>query len=353
MSPSEKKSSPYLRILVFGAGAIGTYIGVSMATHGHKVIFTERPEVAQELSERGMRLKIGSVEHRVAQPGLAISIAQALEAGPFDVAVIALKAYDTHAMLETMTPFVSQLPPILCLQNGVENEAAIASLVGEEKVIPGTVTSAVGRIAAGDVVLEKQRGIGVAAGHPVTPALVSAMNQAGMNARIFRNAASMKWSKLLTNLLANASSAILDMTPGEIFSNPDLYKLELAQLRETLAVMKALGVKVTDLPGTPVRLLAFGAQLPYPNLSRPFMQRSISGGRGNKMPSFHIDLHLGKKISEVDYLNGAVVRFSNRLGVPTPVNHLLNETLLSLVEGRLPLEQFRRHPEELIHSTRP
>ena len=58
----------------------------------------------------------------------------------------------------------------------------------------------------------------------------------------------MKWSKLLTNLVANASSAILAMTPDEIFSDPQLFKVEARQLKEALVVMGALGVPAVDLP---------------------------------------------------------------------------------------------------------
>jgi 2-dehydropantoate 2-reductase len=158
----------------------------------------------------------------------------------------------------------------------------------------------------------------------------------------------MKWSKMLTNLLANAASAILDMTPAQVFAHPGLYRLELAQLREALAVMRLQGIRVVDLPSTPVRLLAFAVQsLPAP-VSRPFLQRAVGGGRGGKMPSFHIDLHSGRGKSEVDYLNGAVVRFGERLNIPTPANRLLNETLLALTNREIPLEAFARQPEKLL-----
>ena len=69
----------------------------------------------------------------------------------------------------------------------------------------------------------------------------------------------MKWSKMLTNLLANASSAILDMPPAEIFADPRLFRIEILMLREALQVMHAQDISVVDLPATPVRALAFAA----------------------------------------------------------------------------------------------
>jgi 2-dehydropantoate 2-reductase len=66
------------------------------------------------------------------------------------------------------------------------------------------------------------------------------------------------------------------------------------------------------------------------------------------MPSFHIDLHGGRGQSEIDYLNGAVVRSGEQLGIPTPANRVLNETLLALTRGEAPLAAFARQPERLL-----
>lgn len=66
------------------------------------------------------------------------------------------------------------------------------------------------------------------------------------------------------------------------------------------------------------------------------------------MPSFYIDLHAGRPKSEVDYLNGAVVRFAGQLGLDAPINKVLNDTLLALVEGRLNVNDFSRQPEKLL-----
>ena len=66
------------------------------------------------------------------------------------------------------------------------------------------------------------------------------------------------------------------------------------------------------------------------------------------MPSFHIDLHAGRKKSEVVYLHGAVVRYGEKSGVPTPVSRLLTETLLAMVRGDIPIDEFSRQPDKLI-----
>jgi 2-dehydropantoate 2-reductase len=346
-----------LNILSFGAGAIGTYIGGSLALANHQVVFIERPEVVDELRQRGLRLDLSldrrrrSRERFILEPSAFVvvpSLEQAFEYGPFDVALFAIKSYDTAAALESLLPFAEKMPPVLCLQNGVENEAAIEAVLGAGKVIPGTVTSSVGRRSAGDIVLEKLRGMGVAAGHPLTERLVVALNEAYLNARLFPRAADMKWSKMLTNLLGNATSAILDLPPVRVFSHPGLYRLEMMQLREALAVMSAQGVDVVDLPGTPVRMLAHLTD--WPGILRPLAAAIIGGGRGRKMPSFHIDLHAGRGKSEVDWLNGAVARTGEKAGVKTPVNRMLNETLLALTRGKVPLEAYRGKPQALLDA---
>ena len=339
-----------LKILAFGAGAIGTYIGGSLAISGNSVTFLERPEVAASLSQRGLRLKLGDQEHRIETPHLASSIEEALQQRPFDAAIFALKSFDTALMIQALLPYRDGLPPIVCLQNGVENEAHLAQALGEGKVIAGTVTSAIGRQAAGDIVLERLRGMGIAAGHPISTELVQACAQAGLNARLYPSAAEMKWSKMLTNLLANASSAILNMTPGEIFNHPGLYRLEIEQLRETLRVMRAQQIEVVDLPGTAVRALAFAVLRLPAGFSRPLLRKAVQGGRGEKMPSFYIDMKSGRGQTEVDWLNGAVVRYGKLLGVPTPVNQLLTETLQAMTSGALPLDSFARNPEKLLQS---
>jgi 2-dehydropantoate 2-reductase len=356
LSESPNQVNGKLKILTFGAGAIGTYIGGSLALAGHQVVFLERPAKVDELRARGLRLHLTLDKRRGTQDASAVdpssfvivaSLEEALRYGPFDVAMFALKSFDTQAALESLKPFVDKMPPILCLSNGVSNEQEITGALGNDKVIYGTVTTAVGRRAAGDIVLEKLRGVGIAKGHGLSEKLVAALDAASLNARLYEDAASMKWSKLLTNLIANPTSAILDMTTAQIFANKRLYKLEINMLKECLAVMKAQGLTVVDLPGTPVRALAFATTLPL-WLSKPLLGRAAGAGRGNKMPSFHIDLHSGRGKSEVEYLHGAVVRAGVKFNVPTPVNKVLTETLLALTNNEIPLEEFAHKPEKLL-----
>ncbi len=337
-----------MKLLFLGAGAIGTYVGGSLAAAGHEVAFIERPDVAARLASRGLVVHREGADIAVTQATFFDSPSAALAAGPYDLAVMALKSFDTAGAVDDLLATGAAVPTVLSLQNGVDNERVIAERLGAQRVLTGTVTSAVGKPGLGEAVEEKHRGIGIALGHRLSERVIIAMNQANLSARGYDDAASMKWSKLLTNLTGNATSAILDMSVADLFADPRLYRVEIDVLRECLAVMKAMGLRPIALPGTPVRALAFAAQRLPRFIAQPALSRALGSGRGDKMPSFHIDLHGGRGQSEVDYLNGAVVRYGERYGVATPVNRVLTETLTALTEQRESLESFRRKPEALL-----
>jgi 2-dehydropantoate 2-reductase len=261
---------------------------------------------------------------------------------------LTIKAYDSAAAIDEIKAVTLTPPPVLSLLNGVDSEVELARAFTPERVISGTVTTPVRVPAPGAVAVEKVRGVGIALGHPLSAPLISAMAAAGLNTRAYPAAGAMKWSKLLTNLVGNATAAILDLTVAEIFGDPRLFAIEAAILHECLAVMHALGCEVVDLPGVPVRLLAWAVQrLPAP-LARPLLHRGVGAGRGGKMPSLHVDLHGGRRCTEVEWLNGAVVRHAAAHGVPAPINRILTTTVQGLASGQLDKAHFRRRPEALL-----
>lgn len=119
-------------------------------------------------------------------------------------------------------------------------------------------------------------------------------------------------------------------------------------MKEALAVMAAHGWKAVDLPRTPMGKLCLAIQMLPEGISRPLLLKPLGGGRGNKMPSFHIDLHSGKKESEVDFLNGAVSRFGIKCGVQTPVNDTLTRVLQDLTENSEKIGNYRHNKVALL-----
>jgi 2-dehydropantoate 2-reductase len=336
-----------MRFLFLGAGAIGTYIAGSLAAHGEDVAVIEQPAIAERLAAHGLIVHRGTRTIVQRNVRLYTSPADALGAAEHDVCVFALKSFDTESAIDGLVATGLPVPPVLSLQNGVDNEPAIAARLGADRVIAGTLTTAIAKPGIGEVVEETDRGLGVALGHPLSERIVDALNGAGLRTRAYPQAGPMKWSKLLTNLTGNATSAILDLPIAALFADRRLYEVEVAVLRECLAVMDALGFAPVDLPRTPVRALALATRLPR-FVAQPVLRKALGSSRGDKMPSFHIDLHGGRGRTEVAWLNGAVVRHGAAHGVPTPVNRVLTDTLEALAAGRASLETFRKKPDALL-----
>ncbi len=335
--------------LIIGAGAIGTYIGASLANQGHEISFLEREKDIPSLRKQGLSLVIGETEIN-ATPAALISELKGIQELDLDLVIVALKSYHLESFLSDLAEIKAYLPPLLCLQNGVDSEELLANVVGWEGVIPGTVTSAVDRLGKGRAVVSKQRGMGIAGPHPLVNELVPIFNQAGLNCRYYPRGEALKWSKMLTNLLGNASSAILDLSAAEIYADSGLYRMELNQVREALRVMRRQGIRPVNLPGVPVKALAGVVRFLPAFLSKPLLSGIVGGGRGEKMPSFHIDLYSGKGKSEVDQLNGAVVRAGKETGCPTPVNTFLTRTLTALVKKEIPLTRYRKNPDLFLQD---
>jgi 2-dehydropantoate 2-reductase len=338
-----------LNIVCFGMGAIGTYIGGSLAAVGHKLTFIEQ---AENLQNKTASLKIRKKTGDIILSGVksTSNLDAAFSDEKYDVALLATKAFDTPSLLNSLLAYKGRLPTILCLQNGVENELMIESVLGEGSVIGASITSAVRRIGLGEVQLEKLRGVAIETGTPLADQLISAFNQAGLKANGYADRDSMKWSKMLTNLQVNATSAILNWTPAEVLQNPITYKIEVMQLKEALAVMKKMGIKITDLPGTPVELLILSLVTLPLMVGRYVIGVPLSKARGGKMPSLNIDLQAGRARSEVDFLNGAVARFGKKVGVATPVNQVLTETLVNMANGSIDKNLFFGNPGRLMEK---
>lgn len=319
-----------MKYLIIGAGAIGTYIGGSLLRSGQPVIFVEREEVAARIRKNGLKIVLEEETFIANDIQVLPNFSEGIKDG-VDIVIFAMKSFDTQSAIQMVKNHKDKYKAVLCLQNGVENEMDIAAALGDDYVVGGSVTSAIERLESGQAKLEKKRGIGIASGHPLAELIVVDFNVAGLNTRLYPAMMDMKWSKMLSNLLGNATSAILNMTPAEIFANPDTYKIEVLEMQEAVRLMRKLSLQVVNLPGVPMKLLIW-IMLKLPKwISQPLLGRVMGAGRGNKMPSFHIDLHSGKKNLESGYLNGAISRFGHNARIATPVNDLLDRRLKAMV----------------------
>jgi 2-dehydropantoate 2-reductase len=344
-----------MKIVVIGAGAVGGWVGGRLAWGGHDVTLVGRQPLADAVKEGGLRLL---APEDVPEPSITVqdinvttSIAGAAEHGPYDLAIFTVKTFDTDDAIAEMLNADLGHPTILSLQNGVRSEDELARAFGSQRVIAGTELNPISKPDAGTVLLEKSRGgIGLA---PVVSdgqveKWVRLFHETVLPTRAYADYQALKWSKLLLNLIGNASAAILDMSTTEVYANPDLFRLEIEMLREAVSVMRGAGLKPVPLPGYPVPLLAWSVRWAPTALLKPILRKLVAGGRGEKPPSLLYELQHGRRHSEVSDLNGAVVRGGEEHGLPTPVNRTLTEILMRLVQGRIQWANIRRQPDVLL-----
>ncbi|MCI0398934.1 MAG: 2-dehydropantoate 2-reductase [Chloroflexi bacterium] len=342
-------------VLVFGAGAVGGYLGACLANAGHNVTLVVRGTAADLITEHGLTVAEGEQRHTV-RPALVTSLRQAfLDRVTYDLILMAMKSYDVEPAINELVAFCPSPPPLITLQNGIGIEELFVKEFGPERVIAGSLTTPISREAGNSLVIQRSdRGLALA---PVQPGQkmgrwFNLFQAAGVPTVALKDFRSMKWSKAMLNMIGNATAAILNRHPRVVYGYTPTFRLEVVMLRETLAVMRKLKLKPVDLPGAPTGLLVFAIQRLPLGLVQPFLSRVVSSGRGDKMPSFHIDLAAGRQKSEVFYHNGAVARYGQSVGVPTPVNTALNDILLKLARKEIDYEIFNGNPKRLVAEVR-
>jgi len=341
---------------VVGAGAIGLLVGGRLLRAHHDVTLVVRPSMERQLREAGLRLTDGA-EYTIQSPRLAASVAAAAEMGQYDWVALTTKSYDVAGVAAEIRAAFGALPPVATFQNGLGSEETAAEILASDRIVSVTVTIPVSVPGPGAIEARKKGGFGVAAFAPTAQGdarrVFETLRGSDSDAEWYDDYLAMKWSKLLTNMMGNALSAILDMPPEDIYADANLFQVELAALREAVAVMQAWRIPSVDLPGLRVTLLTWAVPTAPSSVLRRVLTRMIAGGRGGKMPSLHIDLAGGKGQSEVEYLNGAVVDWGERKGIATPVNRALTQTLLGLTDGSLDWATFRRQPAALLRRVFP
>jgi 2-dehydropantoate 2-reductase len=343
-----------MNILVIGAGAIGGYLGGKLAAH-HSVTIYDRARLVDAVNARGLRIIEPEGECVVDNLNAFTSLEDVFDRTPrFNLALCCVKAYDTAEAVEPLRPYADRIALWLTPQNGVANEELLGQIFGREKIIAGTVLNPISIPELGTVRLEKrQGGLGLAPIDPACPIgpVVDAISSIGLPLRVYADYRAMKWSKLLLNLLGNATSAILDMNTLEAFADRRVFAIEVAALREAIAVMDAARIKAVSLPGYPVPLLVFALRYLPLAVLQPILRRMAKSGRGEKLPSLLIDLNAGRPRSEIDALNGAVSAARQSIGVRTPVNDALTATVRELVAGTIERAAWRQQTDQLVALT--
>ena len=340
-----------MRVLIYGAGAIGCYLGGHLALAGHEITLLGRESLAQAVGSHGLSLRLQDGTRIVKNNIRATTLlSDALTSGPFEWIAFTMKAYDTVTAIHELQSSLNAVPTVACFQNGVGNEESLRAAFGADKIVAATVMTPVSIPEPGVVVEEKRRGIAIATDTPSFALPYSAFENSPVLVSRVSSAPSLKWSKLTLNMLANAVPAIVDWTPRAVYDHPRLFWLELAALREAISVAELQGIQLVNLPGVPARTLATIARWMPGFLLRPLLARRVAGGRGDKQPSLRLALQAGNKQTEIAWLNGAVAQAARALDRYAPINHALALTLSDISSGRETWESYRNNPDKLLRA---
>lgn len=343
-----------MKVLVIGSGGIGSFVGGRLALGGEEVTLVNRNlQFVSKVREQGLLVEEKEKKTAIRQIKIFQSAEEAFANGNlYDLVLFTVKGYDTRGAIEKIAPFIiNGKGPLLNLQNGVGNEEVIAEYLPPSKVMSGILTMPVTVMEPGWVRLEPNNGgIGIASltGSGEGIKWVSCFNRCGFLAQWYENYRSLKWSKLLLNLIANAIPAILQLPPDKVYSYKGVFLLEREMLREGVEVTKKLQIPLVKLPGYAVPLL-MKSIIGLPSfLVQPLFKSKVSSGRGAKLPSLLLDLMAKKGKTEIDTLNGAVVQAAKKVGQKVPVNEFLTKTIEDITKrGK---NEFYQKPEQLIEE---
>ncbi len=301
-----------MRIGIIGAGALGSVIGGSLAEAGNDVLLVNRNHAHVDAINRdGLTIRTEGKDRAV-----AIRAAIPAEVGePADLVIVLVKSFHTAEAVREATGLVGPNTTVLSLQNGLGHEDILIGLVGRDRVIAGKtyvggVVLGPGHVIAG--VDGKETIIGELDGRisPRIERIAATFEAAGMKLVVSRNIMGAMWDKLLVNIATGALSGITRLAYGGLYAVPELEVTAMAAVAEAIAVAKASGIELETLHPHDAWVKA-GSGLP-PEFKASMLQSLEKGS-----------------VTEVDFINGAVVRAGAKAGVPTPVN----ATLVACVKG--------------------
>jgi 2-dehydropantoate 2-reductase len=307
-----------MRIVVYGAGGIGCYVGGRLAAAGASVGFVGRQRVADELAVHGLRLTdyLGA-DLRVADVRIETDPAAAAEA---DLVLVTVKSAATETAARELAQVLKPGAVVISFQNGIRNGDVLAARLDEQTVVTGMVPFNV--LSRGGGVFHQgiAGALDVRRDAALTPYL-ELFAAAGLPLTQHDDMLPVQWAKLVINL-NNPVNALSDLPVREQLSQRAYRRCLAAAQTEALGLLDAAGIKPAQL--LPIPMHRFPTLLRLPD----FLFRRLAGRVLAIDPlarsSMWQDLEAGR-ITEIDYLNGEVVRLASSVGREAPVNQRLVE----------------------------
>jgi len=301
-----------MKICILGAGALGCAIGGTLAESGADVLLVNRSQPhVNAMNSAGLRVRDDDGERAVKVR--AATSCKGL--APVGLVIVLVKSFDTRSVIESAADVIGDHTVVLSLQNGLGHEDILAEVVGRDKVLAGKTYVGGVMLAPGHVIAGtrgKDTYVGELDGS-ITPrvlAIADTFKRAGLNTFVSADIMSTMWDKLLVNVATGALSGITGLTYGELYAVPEVKATALAAVNEAMAVAKAGGV--TPSFESAMQAWDKAAEGLPPDFKASMLQSLEKGS-----------------LTEIDFINGAVVRAGSKHGVPTPVN----EALVACIKG--------------------
>ncbi|AUM01504.1 2-dehydropantoate 2-reductase [Rhodocyclaceae bacterium] len=296
-----------MKIAVMGAGAVGCYYGGMLARAGHEVVMIGRPAHVEAMQKNGLWLDTRDFAEAVrVQAAISPDVARDAQ-----LVLFCVKSSDTENAGAALAPYLGADARVLSLQNGVDNAERLAAVLARP-VFPAVVYVACEMAGPGHV-RHHGRGELVIGPSDAAAELVSLFHGAGVAVEISNHVEGAQWAKLIINCAYNALSAISQQPYGRLVQAEGVAQVMEDVIGECLTVAKAEGVTVLGDVRAAVQRIA----------------QTMPG----QFSSTAQDLRRGKR-SEIDHLNGYVVRRAAAHGLAVPANRLLH-TLVKLLETDL------------------
>ncbi|MDO9195097.1 ketopantoate reductase family protein [Rhodoferax sp.] len=299
------------KVAVMGAGAVGCYYGGMLARAGHEVVLIARPQHVEPIARDGLRMETATFDEHVR---LAASTDPSAVQGA-QLVLLCVKSTDTESAGALLRPYLAPDALVLTLQNGVDNADCLRAVLRQHAVAAAVVYVATEMAGTGHVT---HHGRGELVIEPVASASISsegvaqALIAAGVPTEISSNVRGALWAKLVLNCAYNAVSAITQLPYGKTVAGEGIRDVMRDVVAECLAVAQAEGVQVAGDVHAAVDKLAASMPSQYSSTAQ--------------------DLARGKR-TEIDYLNGLIVKRGEALGIATPANRVL-WALVKLLEAK-------------------
>ena len=302
------------QIMMVGAGSVGGFFGAHLAKNNPNVSFLLRPSTLEAVKRNGLTIKSAKGNFTVHPP--AASDPRQL-ATP-DLIILAVKAYDLDEVMTQLEPVLTERTVILTLQNGIDTEDRIISRLHRDCVVGG-VAFIYSKIVEPGVIEHYKRGgvaIGELMGHKSerVSQIAEMFKQAGISCQLSEDIRKSKWEKMCWNCVFNPLTVVIDDKVAKALDHPEMAGVIRQIVGEVAAVSAA--VKVPLAPDMAEKVVKWTQEL-----------RDIH-------TSMYDDWK-GKRPTEIDYLNGYIVRVGRELGIPTPVNEALTAMVKTITEKEL------------------